>query len=86
MAAWELPEHAEIYVDRIPPDAMALLVGIRRLLGAAWPFAGLRDLLASQPFRAGAGNPADLHRALNASPELRPYLFYGADGALRPLP
>jgi hypothetical protein len=85
VASWDLPTRAEIYVDRVPRDAPAILAGLRRLLGAEWPFAGLRALLETQPVRAGTGNPAGLHRALTALPELRPYLFYDAGGALMPV-
>jgi hypothetical protein len=85
VASWDLPTSADIYVDRVPPDAVAVLAKIRRLLGAPWPLAGLRDLLGSQPLRAVAGNPSTLHRALASSPELRPYLFYGAEGGLMPV-
>ncbi|GAB2585322.1 hypothetical protein Aab01nite_53020 [Paractinoplanes abujensis] len=85
VAGWDLPPRAEIWVDGIPPDATAVLVGVRRLLGAAWPFAGLREQLKCQPFRAVAGNPAELHRSLSARPELRPYLFYGTEHDLRPI-
>jgi hypothetical protein len=50
---------------------------------STWPFAGLRGLLATQPFRAvAAGNPKALNRALTASPELRPHLFYDTAGGL----
>ncbi|WP_051367937.1 hypothetical protein [Hamadaea tsunoensis] len=77
-AGWELPTSADIFVDRVPPDAVAIIVQIRRLLGASWPFASLRGLLDQQPFLAATGNPLRLHRILASSPELRPYLFYGA--------
>ena len=85
-ASWVLPTTADIYVDRVPPDAMAILVQLRRLLGAPWPFSGLRDLLVSQPvLAAAAGNPSMLCRTLTSSPKLRPYLFYGAEGGLTPV-
>ncbi|MFG2039917.1 hypothetical protein [Dactylosporangium sp. NPDC048998] len=85
MARWHLPAAADIYVDRIPSDAVAILVQIRRLLGAPWPFSGLRDLLGSQPFLAAAGNPSRLSCTLISSPELRPYLFYDSEGGLNPV-
>src|SRR4051794_34760840 len=76
VASWDLPTHAEIYVDRVPPDAVTILARLRRLLDAAWPFSDLRTLLGSQPFHAATGNPSSLYRALKTSPELRPFLFY----------
>jgi hypothetical protein len=85
VAGRHLPATADIYVDRIPPAAVAVLARIRRLLGAPWPFSGLRDLLGSQPLRAGSGDPLALRRALNELPELRPYLFYGAEDGLVPV-
>ncbi|MFE9693227.1 hypothetical protein [Micromonospora sp. NPDC005806] len=84
-ASWDLPTIADIYVNRVPPDAVATLVQLRRLLGAPWPFSGLRDLLASQPFLAAAGNPSMLYRTLTSLPELRPHLFYGTEGGLMPV-
>lgn len=85
VASWDLPVQAEIYVDRVPPDAVAVLARIRRLLGIGWPFTELRRLLGAQPVHAVAGNPAALHHSLIAAPELRPYLFYEAGGALLPI-
>ncbi|MFD0585727.1 hypothetical protein [Dactylosporangium darangshiense] len=85
VASWDLPTTADIHVDRVPPDAVAILAQIRRLLGAPWPFSGLRDLLGSQPFLAATGNPSRLYHTLTSSPELRPYLFYGTDGELMPV-
>lgn len=84
-ASWDLPTIADIYINRVPPDAVATLVQLRRLLGAPWPFSGLRDLLASQPFLAAAGNPSKLYRTLTSLPELRPYFFYGTEGGLIPV-
>jgi hypothetical protein len=86
VAGWDLPTAADIHVDRVPPDAVAVLARLRRLLGADWPVSGLRGLIAGQPFLAVAGgDPHALHRALTAAPELRPYLFYAADGGLLPV-
>ncbi|HTJ33294.1 MAG TPA: hypothetical protein VL738_08685 [Dactylosporangium sp.] len=85
VANWDLPTHADIYVDRVPQDAVTVLVKLRRLLGTAWPFSDLRSLLTSQPFHAATGNPSKLYRTLTASPELRPYLFYEADRGLMPV-
>ncbi|MEU8285341.1 hypothetical protein AB0C01_13470 [Micromonospora sp. NPDC048905] len=84
-ASWDLPTSADIYVDRVPPEAVTTLVQLRRLLGAPWPFSGLRDLLASQPFLAAVGDPSMLSRTLTGSPDLRPYLFYRAEGGLVPV-
>ena len=64
---------------------LTILVGLRRLLGTAWPFSDLRNLLGSQPFHAVTGDPSALYRALTASSELRPYLFYDAEGSLVPV-
>ena len=85
VAPWDLPDAADIYVDRVPADAVAVLVRIRRLLGASWPVAGLRERLGAQPFHAASGSPLQLYRALESAPELRPYLFYGAEADLRPV-
>jgi hypothetical protein len=85
VASWDLPVRAEIYVDRVPRDAVTTLTKLRRLLGAAWPFSELRQLLGSQPIYAVTGNPANLYRALTATPDLRPYLFYAAEGDLVPV-
>jgi hypothetical protein len=64
-ASWNLPTEADIYVDRIPPGSIAVLAGMRRLLGLAWPLSGLRDLLATQPLlTVEAGNPRTLRQAL----------------------
>ncbi|MFI5846136.1 hypothetical protein ACIA8K_41190 [Catenuloplanes sp. NPDC051500] len=79
VASWDLPRRAEIYVDRVPRDAVAVLVALRRLLGAEWPFSDLRNLLSSQPIHAVTGNPAKVHRILVAAPDLRSYLFYDSD-------
>lgn len=85
VASWDLPVHAEIYIDRVPRDAVTILAKLRRLLGAAWPFSELRHLLGSQPIRAVTGSPANLYLALTATPDLRSYLFYAAEGNLVPV-
>ncbi|MEV8511940.1 hypothetical protein [Dactylosporangium sp. NPDC051484] len=85
VASWDLPTHADIYVDRVPHNAVTILVKLRRLLDTAWPFSDLRNLLGSQPFHAAAGNPSRLYRTLATSPELRPFLFYDGDGGLMPV-
>jgi hypothetical protein len=85
-ASWHLPATAGIYVDRVPPNSIATLVRLRKLLNASWPFSDLRDLVLTQPFLAtDGGNPSVLYVALVSAPELRPYLFYGAGGALAPV-
>jgi hypothetical protein len=85
-ASWNLPTTADIYIDKVPPDSVATLVQLRRILGSTWPFAELRGLLATQPCRAvAAGNPKALNRALTASPELRPHLFYDTADGLMPI-
>jgi hypothetical protein len=85
VASWDLPTHAGIYVHQVPQDAVTILVKLRRLLGTASPFSDLRNLLGSQPFHAATGNPSRLYRTPATSPELRPYLFYDADGGLMPV-
>ncbi|WP_433088412.1 hypothetical protein ACQP1P_20535 [Dactylosporangium sp. CA-052675] len=85
LASWELPTRAAVYVDRVPRPAVATLARLRRLLGTAWPFADLRDLLGTQPFLAADGNPAELYRALTTAADLRPYLFYDTGDGLRPI-
>lgn len=85
VAPWDLPLNADIYVDRVPHGDRMTLARLRRLLGTAWPLSSLRDLLDGQPIHAGTGSPAALHDTLAATPELRPYLFYDADGDLEPV-
>jgi hypothetical protein len=85
VASWNLPLTGDIYVDRVPRDGLTTLARLRRLLGTAWPFSSLRNLLDSQPIHAGTGNPAELHRTLATTPDLRPYLFYDAGGELTPV-
>ncbi len=82
-AGWNLPTTADIYIDQVPQTAVAILVQLRKLLGAGWAFADLRRLITTQPFLAApAGNPSALHRGLAQSPELRPYLFYNTEDGL----
>ncbi|MDG6105548.1 hypothetical protein Daura_13625 [Dactylosporangium aurantiacum] len=70
------PTHVIVFVDRVPPDGLKTLVELRRLLHRSWPFAGLRDLLTRQPILAGGAELAALRDALDATPRLRPFLFY----------
>jgi hypothetical protein len=79
---WNLPAFADIYVDRVTD--IATMARLRRLFGADWPFDGLRDRIAAQPFLVAAnGRPAELSRAT----ELCGYLFYGTpDGLLSVVP
>ncbi|GIH09261.1 hypothetical protein Rhe02_73280 [Rhizocola hellebori] len=78
-----LPWNTSIYIDQIPLDSIKILIQLRRILGTAWPFSDLRGLLASQPLLAdAAGDPRALRRKLDQFPELRPYLFFEADGRL----
>ncbi|WP_433087283.1 hypothetical protein ACQP1P_15470 [Dactylosporangium sp. CA-052675] len=79
------PVVVDVYVDRVPQDGVRLLVELRRLLGMAWPFSELRNLLATQPLRVGAGDLAKVRSALAAPPHLRQYLFYDTRGRLVPL-
>ncbi|WP_238012333.1 hypothetical protein KZZ52_49025 [Dactylosporangium sp. AC04546] len=79
------PRRAEIYVDRVPQDALKVLVELRRLLRTGWRFSDLRDLLAAQPIRAGGHDLAKLRSALTETPHLRPYLFYDTRRRLVPV-
>ncbi|MEV0134474.1 hypothetical protein AB0H83_39200 [Dactylosporangium sp. NPDC050688] len=82
-APWDLPSTGDVWVDRIPPDAVATLARIRTLLGTAWPMSDLRRLLGTQPFlAAAAADPAALCRTLRESAALRPYLFHATAGGL----
>jgi hypothetical protein len=82
----DLPETADIFVNQVPPDSIATLVQLRKLLGATWRIGELRRLLATQPILAAkAGRPHSLHHLLDRSTELRPYLFYDAKGRLEPV-
>ena len=79
----ELPPTADVYVDNVPVDAVQLLVGVRKLLGAGWRFGDLRKLLAAQPFLAArSAHLYALRRDLEHAPELRPYLHYATDHGL----
>ena len=51
IATLDLPVHAEICIDRLPPDATTVLVTLRCLLGAAWPYSEIRSPLSCQPAR-----------------------------------
>jgi hypothetical protein len=80
----DMPLIADVYVDRIPVDHVALLMRARKLLGADWRVADLRDLLAAQPFlAASSAQPWRVRGRLRSSPELRQHLFYLADDGLK---
>jgi hypothetical protein len=82
----DLPEAADIYVDHVPLDSVTTLNQLRRLLAATWPVGVFRELLAGQPILAvKGGRPHALHRMLEQSADLRPYLFYDAKGKLEPV-
>ena len=81
----DVPVIADIYVDRVPHDCLEILVELRRLLGMAWPFSDLRNLIAAQPIPTGAGDVAKLRTALTALPHLHPYLFHNIRGRLIPV-
>ncbi|MFC4068640.1 SMI1/KNR4 family protein [Actinoplanes subglobosus] len=81
-----LPETADIYIDQVPHDSLRTLMQLRKLLTATWRIDTSRELLARQPFLAVRnGRPYALHRKLEESAGLRPYLFYDADGRLEPV-
>jgi hypothetical protein len=79
---WNLPAHADIWVDGVRD--LATMVRIRRLFGADWPFDGLRDRIAAQPFLVEpGGRPATLSRVAG----LCDFLFYETpDGLLSVVP
>jgi hypothetical protein len=79
---WNLPRYAGIWIDRVPD--IATMAGRRRLSGADWPYDGLRDRIAAQPFLAAAGGrPAELNKVTG----LRDHLFYATpDGLLSVVP
>ncbi|MEU8659325.1 hypothetical protein [Actinoplanes philippinensis] len=77
---WHLPLHADIWVDGVRD--VATMARLRRLFGADWPFDGLRDRIAAQPFLAERnGRPAERNRVAG----LREYLFYSTPEGLLPL-
>lgn len=79
---WNLPRTADIWIDGVPTGDVATMARLRRLFGADWPFATLRDRIASQPFPVEpGGDPA----ALNRQPGLRDFLFYATPGGLLPV-
>ncbi|WP_433307933.1 hypothetical protein ACQP0U_16420 [Micromonospora sp. CA-269861] len=79
----DLPLTADVYLDKVPVDAVALLARARKLLGVDWRFADLRGLLAAQPFLAArSAHLYALRRGLENAPELRPYLLYATDQGL----
>ncbi len=80
----DMPLTADIYVDGMPLDGVALLMRARKLLGADWRVGDLRTMLAAQPFLAArSAHPYALRRKLESVPELRHHLFYSTDAGLR---
>jgi hypothetical protein len=80
----DMPLIADVYIDEVPVDGLALLMRARKLLGADWRVADMRSLLAAQPFLAAkSARPYKLRHALNSVPELRQHLFYSADDGLQ---
>ncbi|MEE6262422.1 hypothetical protein [Plantactinospora sonchi] len=79
----DLPPTADVYLDKVPVDAVQLLARARKLLGADWRFGDFRGLLAVQPFLAArSARLYALHRDLEHASELRPHLFYATDHGL----
>ncbi|BEL03881.1 hypothetical protein Q0Z83_020720 [Actinoplanes sichuanensis] len=76
---WMLPAYADIWIDRVRPGDITTMARLRRLFGADWPFSGLRDRIAAQPFLVERnGRPAELNRVA----ELRDFLFYDTSEGL----
>lgn len=79
----DLPLVADVYIDTMPVDAVALLMRARTLLGADWRVADLRRMLAAQPFLAApSARPWRVRAQLESAPELRPHLFCSAADGL----
>ena len=80
----DMPRIADVYIDKMPVDGVALLMRARKLLGADWRVAGLRNMLAAQPFLAArSARPWRVRGKLKTVPELRQHLFYDADDVLK---
>ncbi|MFC4068535.1 hypothetical protein [Actinoplanes subglobosus] len=61
---------------------VATMARLRRHFGADWPFDGLRDRIAAQPFLVErAGRPGELNRVEG----LRDFLFYATPDGLLPV-
>src|SRR5689334_23206239 len=79
----DMPLIADVYIDKMPVDGVALLMRARTLLGADWRVADLRKMLAAQPFLAArSARPWRVRAKLTSAPELRQHLFYAADEGL----
>lgn len=80
----DMPLTADVYIDKVLVDGVALLMRARRLLGADWRVGDLRSLLASQPFLAArSAHPYALRRDLKSVPELQQHLFYVTENSLK---
>jgi hypothetical protein len=79
----DMPLIADIYVDQMSADAVALLMRVRKLLAADWRVADLKNMLAAQPFLAArSAQPWKVRGKLKSAPELRKHLFYAAADGL----
>ncbi|MEU7826709.1 hypothetical protein [Catellatospora sp. NPDC049133] len=79
----DMPLIADVYIDKMPVDGVALLMRARKLLDADWRVADLRNMLAAQPFLAArSARPWRVRGELRSAPELRQHLFYAADDGL----
>lgn len=82
----DMPLIADIHIDTMPVDGVALLMRARKLLGADWRVADLRNMLAAQPFLAArSAQPWRVRGKLKSASELRQHLFYAADHGLEPI-
>jgi hypothetical protein len=78
-----MPLIADVYIDKMPVDGVALLMRARKLLGADWRVADLRNMLAAQPFLAArSALPWRVRGKLKSDPELRQHLVFAADDGL----
>ena len=79
----DMPLIADVYIDKMSVDGVALLMRARKLLGADWRVADLRNMLAAQPVLAvRSAQPWRVRGKLKSASELRQHLFYATDNGL----